>query len=71
MSERPWNWCHKCRQPVDVDADSVDGSEHKCWGCDRMFTLVAFTDDTWGLFSERQQQRMTQAGNRRLMGFKP
>lgn len=46
---RPWNWCHKCRQEVDVDAGSSDGSEHRCLGCRRAFVLVELTDGTFAL----------------------
>jgi hypothetical protein len=68
MSERPWNWCHKCRQTVDVDAESSDGSEHKCWGCGRWFTLVAFEGGSFELHSHRQRQRATERRNRKLQG---
>lgn len=68
MTTRPWNWCHKCRQPVDVD-ECTDGSERKCIGCDRWFVCVHFTgldgSESWGLFSESQQKRMTTAMNKR------
>lgn len=41
---RPWNWCRKCKQAVDVDDDSGDGSEHRCWGCGRSFALTVYED---------------------------
>jgi hypothetical protein len=68
MSERPWNWCFKCRQPVDVDPESFDGSEHMCWGCQRYLTLVVYTDGSCGLYSERQQRAMVERGRRQSAG---
>jgi hypothetical protein len=60
--ERPWNWCHKCRQPVDIDDESMDGSEHRCWGCDRYLMLVCFEGGSAQLFSPDQMRRMGARG---------
>lgn len=65
-ANRPWNWCHKCRQPVDVDGDSFDGSLHRCWGCDRELMLVCFGEDVDPmLVSETQERRMHTAFRKR------
>lgn len=45
---RPWNWCHKCKQLVDVDGVS-DGSEVKCLGCRRRFSVTYFDGGKWAL----------------------
>lgn len=47
MWKRPWNWCYKCGQTVDIDNDDFDGSEVKCWGCGRRFVLAEMTDGSF------------------------
>lgn len=56
----PWNWCHKCRQPVDC-ADVRDGSEVFCWGCERSFTVVEYEGDAWGLAPHKPARRAVRA----------
>jgi hypothetical protein len=59
---RAWNWCHKCRQPVDC-ADVHDGSEVRCWGCERWFTVIEYEGDRWGL-TPHKPSRPTKAAPR-------
>lgn len=44
-----WNVCPECSELVDVDDDSVDGSEFDCRACDARLVLVEYIDDTCGL----------------------
>lgn len=49
-NKKPWNWCYKCRQLVDVDADGHhDGAEVTCLGCRSKFIIVECTDGSWVL----------------------
>lgn len=42
----PWNWCPTCEQSVDAD-DVFDGSEVRCFGCDRFYTCVQYVGGSW------------------------
>ena len=56
-SKRTWNWCHKCWQPVDVHADSHDGTEVRCLGCRRLMVVVELTDGSFLLEVRRERRR--------------
>lgn len=60
--EKPWNWCGKCRQPVDVD-ECFDGSEIVCIGCDGVFIATVFVDGSW-LLIRQPRRRLTRKGER-------
>ena len=46
----PWNWCPTCAQAIDIDDETHEGNEVRCWGC-RAWYVVTHDGERFGLAS--------------------